>query len=189
MYPADILISPSPQASSQDDHPQTKPTKSTPTTETPKKHPLAKLTHPPTTMSESSELMVNFDLRKVFIFHAVFGVPERPESTTRDFFFQSVFVPLEGGYTGAVALLVSMIYKIKDHPRQIRLRYDTSPEHTGGVWYGLWLDKELEAATNDCVRAAIVEDMERMIGKFVTGYNASSSSSSSPPTSPTVREV
>ncbi|PLB34882.1 uncharacterized protein BDW47DRAFT_128681 [Aspergillus candidus] len=135
-------------------------------------------------MSEPSEVMVDFDLKKVFIFHAVFGVPERPESTAREYFFQSVFVPLEGGYTGAVALLVSMIYKIKNHPRQIRLRYDTSPEHTGGVWYGLWLDKELEAATNDRVRAAVVEDMERMIGKFVTGYNAST-----PPTSPTVREV
>ena len=119
-------------------------------------------------MSDTSQQIINFDLRTVFIFHAAFGVPEQPKSTTREHFFQSVFVPLEGGYTGAVALLVSMIYKIKNYPTQVRLRYDASPEHTGGVWYGLWLDKELETASTERVCAAVVEDMERKIGMFVT---------------------
>ncbi|PLN82520.1 hypothetical protein BDW42DRAFT_192929 [Aspergillus taichungensis] len=132
-----------------------------------------------TIMSERTEEIVNFDLQTVFIFHAVYGVPEQPESPTSEYFFQSVFVPLEGGYTGAVALLVSMIYKIKNHPRQVRLRYDTSPEHTGGVWYGLWLDRELDGGSTERVCAAVVEDMERKIGMLITEYN--------PPT--TVREV
>lgn len=122
-------------------------------------------------MLEPNQQIVNFDRKTVFKFHEVYGMPEPPQSSPRKHFFQCVFVPLEGGYTGAVALLVSMIYKIKAHPRDVRLRYDMFPEHTGGVWYGLWLDEEFEALSNERVCAAVVEDMERTIGRFVTGYD------------------